>query len=154
MDPQIGRNAQTRGVQNAWPKSHPRGRERLRNEHICTTLQMKNTITEVVKQKQLRCFDHVTSRTPESYVPEAYREDISNPRPRDWPPKQRVTRCEKPQGSLSLPQSAEHRALVIGVQSAVWRAGKRYSWDGLATSQKAPLKAMSPKLIEKISKIN
>ena len=37
-------------------------RERLKNEHIRKSLQMKNTITEVVKQKRLKWFSHVTRR--------------------------------------------------------------------------------------------
>ena len=75
---------------------------------------MKNTITEVVKQKRLRWFGH-----PESYVAKGYREDISNPRPRGRPPKKWITQVREATG---LPfATAEHRTVVIGVQSAVWR---------------------------------
>ena len=83
-------------------------RERLRNEHIRKALQMKNTITEVVKQKRLRWFGHVTRRPPESYVAKAYREDFSNPRPRGRPPKKWITQVREDTG---LPiATAERRA--------------------------------------------
>ena len=66
-------------------------RERLKNEHIRKALRMKNIITEVVKQTRLRWFGYVTRRPPGSFVAKAYREDFSNPRLRDRPPKKWIT---------------------------------------------------------------
>ena len=94
-------------------------RERLRNEHIRKALQMKNTITEVVKQKRLRWFGHVTRRPPESFVTNTYREDFSNQRPRGRPPKKWITQVREDTG---LPiATAEHRTVVIDVQSPILR---------------------------------
>ena len=96
-------------------------RERLRNEHIRKALQMKNTITEVVKQKRLRWFGHVTRRPLKAMSPKPT-EKISQIQDRETGhPRNGLLRCEKTQGSLLRPQSAEHRTVVIGVQSAVWR---------------------------------
>ena len=98
-------------------------RERLRNEHIRKALQLKNTITEVVKQKRLRWFGHVTRRPPESYVAKAYREDFSNPKPRDRPPKKWITQVREDTG---LPIATTER-----------RASDRGDWRTVSRLERA-----------------
>ena len=87
-------------------------RDRLRNEFVPKTLNVSNTITVVVKLKRLRWFGHVTRRSPESHVKQAYRQDFSNPRPRGRPPKKWIHQVREDTG---LPiATAEPRASERG----------------------------------------
>jgi hypothetical protein len=62
-------------------------RDRLRNHHIRAALNVSSTISDVIKQKRLRWFGHITRRPPESYITQAYRQDFRNPRLKGRPPK-------------------------------------------------------------------
>ena len=98
-------------------------RERQRNEHVRKSLQMKNTITEVVKNKRLRWFGHVKRRPPplKAMSPQLT-EKISQIQDREaGQTRNGSPRCETTLGSLLLPQSAQHRTVVTDLQSAVWR---------------------------------
>ena len=85
---------------------------------------MKNTFTEVVKQKLLRWFGHVTRRTPpplKATSPKLTEKILQSPDREAGHTKKGSPRYEKIQGSLSLPQSADHRTVVFGIQLAVLR---------------------------------
>ena len=60
---------------------------RIPNEQIRKILNISNTISEIVRNKRLRWFGHVTRRPDESLVYQAYNQDFPNPRPKGRPPK-------------------------------------------------------------------
>ena len=125
MNPQIGRNTQNRGVWNALSKSHPRDdapRKAERQAHPQSPSDEKHwsgtakTSEMVLPRHKTPSWKLCRQSLPRSFLQ----------RPRAIYPRKV---CEKTQRSKSLPQSTEHRTVVIGVQSAVWRErGDEESW--------------------------
>ena len=76
---------------------------------------MSNTITLVVKQKRLRWLGHVTRRSPERHVKQAYRRDFPNPRLRGRPPKRWIHQVRQVRENTGLPIAhVERRASERG----------------------------------------
>ena len=62
-------------------------RDRYRNDNIRRTLEMEDSITDVVRRRRLKWFGHTIRRPPENYVYQAYWGDYTARRPRGRPPK-------------------------------------------------------------------
>ena len=73
-------------------------RDRTSNGKVRSSLQITNTITEVIKKKRLRWFGHVTRKPPEHLVYQAYRQDFQKTRPRGRPPKKWTTQIREDTG--------------------------------------------------------
>ena len=132
MDPQIGRNARTRGVRNALPKSHYMGDAQRKAEKRARPQIPSDEKHNHWSGKAINgCDGLATSQdAPLKAMSPKLTEKISQIQDREaGHPRNGSLRCEKTQGFLLLLQSVEHRTVVIGVQSAVWRErGDEESW--------------------------
>jgi hypothetical protein len=81
--------------------------DRMRNAHIRQQLNIKDTITEVIKRKRLQWFGHVVRRSAEqSNVYNAYENSFQNNRPRGRPPKRWVDQIRH---DLQIPKITAER---------------------------------------------
>ena len=87
---------------------------KVRNEQFYKRLNMKNIITDVIKNKCLRWFGHITRRPNSSMVSKAYHDDFKNPRPRGRPPKRWAAQIREDTG--------------VPLATAERRASDRGSW--------------------------
>ena len=87
-------------------------RDRFTNERVRNTLQITDTITEVIKKKRLFWFGHVIRKPPEHMVHQVYRQDFKNPRPLGRPPKKWITQIREDTGLpvATVERSASDRA--------------------------------------------
>ena len=82
--------------------------QRLRNTAIRKTLNITNTISEVITQRRLKWFGHVVRRPDENYVSKAFRQDLQGRRSRGRPRKRWSDQIRSDTG-LPL-RTAERRA--------------------------------------------
>ena len=83
-------------------------RDRMPNDKVRKTLNIRTSITEEIQKRRLRWFGHVSRRPPENFVSRAYRQDFPNPRPRGRPGKRWIDQVREDTG---LPiATAERRA--------------------------------------------
>jgi hypothetical protein len=94
----------------------------MRNAYIRQQLNIKDTITEVIKKNRLQWFGHVVRKSAEqSHVYSAYENSFQKNRPRGRPPKLWV---EQIRHDLQLPKVTAERVAKID------RSGKKLSvWE-------------------------
>jgi hypothetical protein len=104
--------------------------DRMRNAHIRQQLNIKDTITEVIKRKRLQWFGHVVRRSAEqSNVYNAYENSFQNNRPRGRPPKRWVDQIRH---DLQIPKiTAERVAKDREMWKEVVRTGRARVLRGL-----------------------
>ena len=96
---------------------------KVKNEQVYKRLCMENTITDVIKNKRLRWFGHLTRKPNSSMVSKAYRDDFKNPRPRGRPPKRWAAQIREDTG--------------VPLATAERRASDRGSWRRSARVENA-----------------
>ena len=76
---------------------------RMRNDYIRKKLNVKYSITEIIKKKRLKWFGHVVRKsTLQSHVFAAYQLDFTNKRPIGRPPKRWVDQIRQDIGIPKL----------------------------------------------------
>ena len=82
-------------------------KERKTNEFIRKSLDLKETIVDIIRTKRLKWFGHVVRRDEESYVNRAYKEDFTRSRPTGRPSKRWSTQISE---DLGIPLATASRA--------------------------------------------
>ena len=61
--------------------------DRIRNDEIRNRLGVTTTIVDIIRKRRLSWFGHVIRRGLDSTVKIVFKDDFTNPRPREKPPK-------------------------------------------------------------------
>ena len=98
-------------------------KERKTNEFIRKSLDLKETIVDIIRTKRLKWFGHVVRRDEESYVIRAYQEDFARSRPTGRPSKRWSNHISE---DLGIPLATASRA-----------AQKRKEWGKCSHRERA-----------------